>query len=71
MTTIYQIKVKEHLPADWGNWVEGLQLQTQPDGTTLLTVAVPDQAALHGLLGYIRDTGVTLLVLHLVAKDKK
>jgi hypothetical protein len=33
----------------------------EPDGTTLVSGELPDQAALHGLLAAIRDLGLSLI----------
>jgi hypothetical protein len=38
-----------------------LTLTRESDGTTLLAGAVVDQAALHGLLQKVRDTGLPLV----------
>jgi hypothetical protein len=42
-------------------WFEGLSIALEDDGDTLLTGAVVDQAALHGLLTKVRDLGVLLV----------
>jgi len=57
----YQIKVAGHLDPAWSAWLEDLTLTHAPDGTTILTGKLADQAALHGLLIKIRDLGVPLL----------
>ena len=59
--TIYRIVVKGALDEDWSDWLGGLTIVPQPNGQTWLTGPVADQAALHGLLDRIRDTGLTLL----------
>ncbi|MBE7532931.1 MAG: hypothetical protein HND44_10945 [Chloroflexi bacterium] len=41
------------------------------DGETVLTGAVADQAALHGLLRKVRDCGLTLLAVNCVEPDKE
>jgi len=58
---IYQIKVKGNLDERWLDWFDGFALTPQADGETLLTGPAADQAALHGLLGTIRDLGLPLL----------
>ena len=58
--TAYVIRVSGHLDQHWAARL-GLALTHDPDGTTSLTGAVPDQAALHGTLARIRDLGVTLI----------
>ena len=58
---VYQVRIKEHLPSTWEEEFGGLEIELEPDGTTLLSGALPDQAALHGLLARIRDLNLTLL----------
>jgi hypothetical protein len=57
----YQIRVKGNLDHKWSDWFDGFTITSQVDGATLLTGPVADQAALHGLLGKIRDLGLPLL----------
>ena len=61
---IYRIRVKGDLDSEWSDWFDGLTITTLVDGETLLTGPVADQAALHSLLGRIRDLGLPLLALH-------
>ncbi len=58
---IYQIRIKGHLGRKWTDWFEGLTISLEDNGDTLLTGAVVDQAALHGLLKKVRDLGMTLV----------
>lgn len=57
----YEIRLKGHLETRWAAWFEGMALRHEPDGSTLLTGPIVDQAALHGLLQKVRDIGVPLL----------
>lgn len=59
----YQVRVKGHLSPGLSEWLYGFTLTPCADGTTLLTGAVDDQAALHGLLIRVRDLGLPLLEL--------
>ena len=61
--TVYQIKVKGQLSADWCAWFDGMTITQDATGATLITGPVADQAALHGLLRKVRDLGLTLLAL--------
>jgi predicted lipoprotein len=58
---VYAIRFKGHLDARRAQMFEGLQIVQEPDGDTVLTGPVIDQAALHGLLDRIRDLGLPLL----------
>jgi hypothetical protein len=58
---VYQIRIKGHLSRQWINWFEGLTITLEDNGDTLLTGAVIDQAALHGLLKKVRDLGMPLI----------
>ena len=57
----YEIRLKGHLDDRWAEWFEGLTITLEEDGDTLLTGAVIDQAALHGLLKKVRDLGMPLV----------
>jgi len=57
----YAIRVRGHLADRWAHQLDGLALTRQPDGTTVLSGPVTDQAALHGLLQRVRDLGLPLL----------
>ena len=57
----YEIRLKGHLDSRWATWFDGLTLTTCSDGTTTIHGPVVDQAALHGLLQRLRDTGLPLI----------
>lgn len=58
---IYQIRVKGILDSKWSDWLGGLTVTPRPNGETILSGPVADQAALHGLLQKIRDMGLPLV----------
>ena len=57
---VYQIRVKGHLSSLWRDWFDGMTITLEANGDTLLTGPVVDQAALHGLLKRVRDSGMVL-----------
>lgn len=58
------IRVKDYLnPEIWQDWFEGLQITHEPQGTSLLTGHLPDQAALFGILSKIHALNLRLLTL--------
>lgn len=57
----YEIRLKGHLDARWAAWFDGLSLTRDSDGTTVISGQIADQAALHGLLQKVRDTGLPLV----------
>jgi hypothetical protein len=66
----YEIRVRGHLEPRWAAWFGGMSLTHQTDGTTTIHGAVADQAALHGLLHTLRDTGLPLVSLTQVEPDR-
>jgi len=62
----YEIRLHGQLDQRWSNWFAGFTLTHESDGTTTLTGAVVDQAALHGLLRRVGDLGVTLISLKVI-----
>ncbi len=57
----YEIRVEGHLPTDWSDWFEGLEIQCGPAGESVLSGLLADQAALHGVLAKIRDLNLKLI----------
>ncbi len=57
------IRIKRHLDQSWQEWLEGLQIVHEPDGTSRLSGTLPDQAALYGVLTKIDRLSLTLLSL--------
>ena len=57
----YRIRVQGHLDQRWVSWFDGMTVTHGADGTTMLEGDVADQAALHGLLQRVRDTGLALI----------
>ena len=66
----YEVRLKGHLDPRWTAWFDGLSLTNESDGTTLIHGPVVDQAALHGLLQKIRDTGLPLVSVSQVEPDQ-
>jgi hypothetical protein len=66
----YEIRLKGHLASRWAAWFDGLTLTCESDGTTLIAGPVVDQAALHGLLQKVRDTGLPLVSVEHVEPDQ-
>jgi hypothetical protein len=56
----YEIRVRGHLGEMMRTAFPGLRIQTRGDDT-VLTGALPDQAALHGVLAEIEALGLELL----------
>jgi hypothetical protein len=65
----YRIRIKGRLASRWAAHFKPMTLTTADDGTTLLEGHVVDQAALHGLLQQVRDTGLPLVSVDQVIPD--
>jgi hypothetical protein len=70
-TMIYQIRIKGLLDRQWTNWFGGMTISATEDGDTLLTGPVEDQAALHGLLRKVRDSGMSLVSVGPIESDRR
>lgn len=64
MPKIYEIRVKGHIDPRWSEWFSDLEITALDGNETLLSGALADQAALHGLLNRIRDLNLTLISVH-------
>ena len=63
---IYQIRIEGHLGQQWAEMFDGLTIKLEGNGDTLISGAVIDQAALHGLLRKVRDLGMKLISVKFV-----
>jgi hypothetical protein len=57
------IRVRGHLDASWRHRFTEWQITYEEGGISLLSGSLPDQAALHGVLGQIINLGLPLLSL--------
>ena len=64
---LYEIRVRGVLDDCWSSWFDGFTVSVR-DGETALRGPVVDQAALHGLLARIRDLGLPLLSVRIIAR---
>jgi hypothetical protein len=66
----YEIRLRGHLETRWAAWFDGMTLSHENDGSTILSGPIVDQAALHGLLQKVRDTGVPLVSVTHIDPDQ-
>jgi hypothetical protein len=57
----YEIRLHGRLDGRWAAWFDGMSLTHDGDGSTVISGPVADQAALHGVLQKLRDTGLPLV----------
>jgi hypothetical protein len=57
------IRIQGHLDPLWQEWLEGLEIVHEADGTSRLSGTLSDQAALFGVLTKIDHLSLTLLSL--------
>lgn len=67
--THYQICVQGHIDPTWQDWLPGLTLTYTPQGETLLTGLLTDQAALQGMLTNLYNLGYPLLSVHSIDQE--
>jgi hypothetical protein len=67
----YRIRIRSHLDLRWISWFEGLNIQHEANGETLLIGSITDQAALFSVLMKIRDLGLTLIAVEPVGQEMK
>jgi len=66
MNESYEIRIKGHLDESWADWFDELTIHHEANGDTVLSGALADQAALHGVLNRLRDLGVQLISVNTV-----
>ncbi len=58
---IYEIRVEGQLTNHWSDWFEGLMIQTDKVGETILCGPLVDQAALLGILNQLQSLNLTVI----------
>ena len=58
--TYYIIRIQEKLDERWGEWFEDMSISSDTHGT-LIAGHLPDQAALHGVIGRVHRLGLQLV----------
>jgi len=66
----YEIRLQESLDDHWTSWLDGMRLEADPRGETVLSGRVPDQCALLSVLRKIHDLGLTLISVQRRKKDE-
>jgi hypothetical protein len=61
-----EIRLAGHLDPSWSDWFEGMNIEHEPGGVTLLSGRLQDGPALYGLILKIRDLGLELVSINRV-----
>ena len=69
-SSMYIIRIKNHLDSHWEKWFEGMTITNIDDGVTILSGEVVDQCALHGLLEKIRNLNLTLISVQKIDSEE-
>jgi hypothetical protein len=56
-----EIRIEGQLDERWSEWLGDLTIRCSEQNETLLSGFFPDQAALYGLIGKLRDLGISLV----------
>ena len=67
----YEIRIESGLDESWSAWFDGMQIADEPDGVTVISGVVADQAALHGVLARVRDLGLPLLSVRRIGSQHR
>ena len=67
--TAYEIRVKGHLDQHWSAWFDGMTVNNEASGDTVISGPLVDQAALHSLLVKIYNLNLTLISVLRVETD--
>jgi hypothetical protein len=70
MPAVYQITVKGHLDSQWSAWFDNMLITNEANGEAVLCGPLADQSALYGVLAKMRNLGLPLLAVTLVATDQ-
>ena len=59
-----EVRIVGHLDQQWLDWLGDFTLVHTAENESILHGPINDQAALYGLIGKLRDLGITLLAVN-------
>jgi hypothetical protein len=65
---IFRIRIEGFLPPNWSPWFGGMHILSEAN-TTLLIGALPDQAALYGILNHLAGLNLNLVSVERLIED--
>ena len=65
------VRIKGHLDSCWQDYLEGLEIVQEADGTTRLSGVLQDQSALYGVLNMMSRLNLSLLSLERSERAQK
>lgn len=68
---LIEIRVKGQLSDQWRDWFETLDIRYLENGEMILSGAIPDQAALMGILNKLNRLNLTLLSVNEVSRNQE
>ena len=66
-----EIRIEGLLDERWAEWLGDLTIQCSEHNETLLSGFFPDQASLYGLIGKLRDLGISLISVNAHSVEPK
>ena len=66
-----EIRVKGQLSDQWRDWFENMDLKLLENGEMILSGAIPDQAALMGILNKLNRLNLTLLSVNEISRNQE
>jgi hypothetical protein len=67
----YTIRVEGLIEESWSSWFEGMTIEHEEGGETVLSGPLVDEAAVYGILTKIRDLGLPLVELKRIEAGAK
>ncbi len=66
-----EIRVKGQLSDEWSDWFENLVMRHLENGEMILSGAIPDQAALMGILNKLHRLNLTILSVNSASPNQE
>jgi hypothetical protein len=67
---LYEIRIVEHLMDRWSDWFDGLAIREDPNGDTIISGHLADQASLLGVLNKIHALNLTLISVNRISPEE-